>query len=245
MNMRRITTLLLVGLLLSACTVLEYRDVQRDFELAVQADNERSVSPFTDATADYSAVFAKLTPTYIAKLDVRMRPNAWMLRGVCAWRTALYEDARAAAASGLGVKPGPGVGSRDLVLLTMLPGLVFESETAARWHATADKTEAVYDGLKNDMKSAWATLVDAEGKMGEATPPGTRSYLHYQKWRVASNWAQMIIDLGGDDFGLITRMNNWAKTEGDVGSTPGTAANDAKTQVKGQLLALIEAQSTK
>jgi hypothetical protein len=237
--MRRTATLLLLVLALPACKVIEYGTVQLEFERAVQLDNERVASPFTDGAADYSAVLKKLTPAYIKELDERLRPNAWMLRGISAWRSGKWPEAMDASKKGLGLNPAPG--SRDAVLLTMLPGLVFESQTLERW-AAAVKNEAEYDKLKTDMKSAWVALTGAESTFNAATPASTKHYFYYQKWRVAVNWAQMILDVT-QDMEKTAEMNAWAKEQGGVGTTLGTAAGDAKSAVKGSLLALIEAQS--
>ncbi|MHC4166098.1 MAG: membrane lipoprotein lipid attachment site-containing protein [Planctomycetota bacterium] len=238
--MKRITILLLIVLALSSCQPIEYGTVQREFERAVQVDNSRVVSPFTDGTADFSAVLKKLTPEHIEKLDTRLQANAWVLRGISAWRSGEWKTATDASKEGL--KLNPPAGSRDAALLTMLPGLVFESQTLEMWAAVPVKNEDEYNKLRDDMSSAWKALVMAEKTFNVATPASTKYYLHYQKWRVAMNWAQMILD-ADRDTARRQDMNNWARDKGGVGATPGTAANDAKAKVKGPLRDLIDAQS--
>jgi len=239
--MKRITILLLIVLVLSSCQPIEYGTVQREFERAVQVDNSRVVSPFTDGAADFSAVIEKLTPEHIEKLDPRLQPNAWMLRGISAWRSGKWKMATDASRNGLDLNPP--AGSRDAVLLTMLPGMVFESQTLEKWAAVPVKNEDEYNKLRDDMSSAWEKLVTAENTINAVTPASTDYYLHYQKWRVAMNWGQMIIDASQDDFDKVVVMNEWAKDKGGVKADLNTAAEKAKGKVKGSLRDLIDAQS--
>jgi hypothetical protein len=238
--MKRITILLLIVLLLSSCQSIEYGALQREFERAVQVDNELIVSPFTDVAADFSTVLEKLTPEHIEKLDPRLQPNAWVLRGISAWRSGEWRMANDASKNGLDLDPP--AGSRDAVLLTMLPGLVFESQTHEKWAALPVKNEEEYNKLRADMSSAWEALVKAGNTVNDATPASTGYYLNYQKWRVAVNWAQMILDASPQTDKRM-KMNAWAKIEGQVGETLGTAADKAKAEVKGPLRDLIDAQS--
>ena len=106
------------------------------------------------------------------------------------------------------------------------------------------KNEDEYNKLRDDMSSAWEALVKAGNTVNDAaTPASTKYYLHYQKWRVAMNWAQMIIHASQDDFDKVKAMNAWAKNEGRVGDVLDVAANNAKKEVQGSLRDLIDAQS--
>ncbi len=228
---------------LPSCSVIEYGGLQRRFNRAVELDNMAAVSPYVDGRADYRFLLEELTPEYIQRLDVRMRPNAWMLRGICAWRTGSWSVARDAARKGLSLDPS--AGSRDAVILTLIPGLVFEKEAAERWLGESNQSEQSYNSLRGSLKAAWQTMALAERSVGQFTPATTVHYLNYQKWRLAINWAGMIADVteADTDLGRFRAMNEWAKTMGGVGSFPAAAAESAKNKVKGALRALIDAQS--
>jgi hypothetical protein len=82
------------------------------------------------------------------------------------------------------------------------------------------------------MKTAWAALLAAQAAQSKATPTSTRSYLHYQKWRVALNRGGMIAE-ASRELSAVAAMNTLAKGEGGLGETLGRAAEKAK--VKGPL----------
>jgi len=110
--------------LLAGCRTLDYRHVQSDFDHAVVEEMQRSASPFIDW---YRNVSDTLTPEYISKLDPKLRPNAWMLKSVSQWRSSDLTAARGSAKQGLG-EANLIQGSRDDVVLTMIPALVVDSE---------------------------------------------------------------------------------------------------------------------
>ena len=53
--------------LLTGCSTLEYRDVQQDFNTAVQNDNISSAVPGSDPHALYSSVIINLSQSFINK----------------------------------------------------------------------------------------------------------------------------------------------------------------------------------
>jgi hypothetical protein len=223
--MRRFV-LLFPLLVLTACSTIGYRQLQGDFERAVAADNQRSVSPFTDAAPDeYASVWEELSEGYIGGLDARLRPNAWMLRGISAWRLGEFADAERASRKGLELDPKSG--SRDQVVLTALPGLIYDAEAINRWRESS-KSQATYDTLRLDMSNAWVTLKDAAASFGDLTPKSTRAFVHYHQWRVAFNWAQMIIEVEDASGADRNAMRTWAKETGGVGAEPTDAAEAAK-----------------
>jgi hypothetical protein len=68
-------------------STLDYREVQRDFNSAVQADNVRTAEGLgaltsTNAEQLYEDVRIRLTDEQISRLDERLRPNAYALRAV-------------------------------------------------------------------------------------------------------------------------------------------------------------------
>ncbi|MHC4955586.1 MAG: hypothetical protein ACYTGZ_17175 [Planctomycetota bacterium] len=245
--MRRASLLLLVAwaLLAPACTVLEYRDIQTDFQIAAAADNEATTTPFIDPGANYDSVLAALTPEYIKGMkEARLRPNAWMLRAVSCWRTNQYEDAVAAATAGL-KDPGLTAGSRDAVIMEMIPGLVREAQVMDDWAAKDKKfTAAEYEAQRDNMKKAWKALGTAESKATTATPQSVRSYLHYQRWRVAQNWVELIRTTVGASRDERNEMRKWAK-DNALGEVPSTAADVERDKIlpaTHPLRALIAAQ---
>src|SRR5262249_4294421 len=137
---------------LTSCRTLEYRQVQSQFQEAVLADN--SGTPFTHQHED---IVDHLTPEYIAGLDPKLRPNAWMLRAVSAWRAGLTNDvAQQSAQQGL-ADTNLVAGSRDQIVLTMIPALVVDSDLLRRWLA-ADRTltQDVYEGtFEKGFQAAW------------------------------------------------------------------------------------------
>lgn len=182
-------TLLLGAIALSgaACRTLEYRSVQSDFEQAVQANN--TGTPFG---RQYEDVYNRLTTNYIAKLDPKLRPNAWMLRAVSAWRAGLT-NAEESATAGLGESTLVH-GSRDEIILKMIPALVVDSDLQRRWLAAKRHlSEANYkDTFERGFKAAIEDLNTVESVLNEKTPVDASAYRNYHHWRILINWAAVI-----------------------------------------------------
>jgi hypothetical protein len=183
---------------------LDYRGIQGSFEQAVELDNGRSVSAFTESSVftepGYGDVAAQLTPEYIQKLDQRLRPNAWLLLSASQWRMGKLTEARESAQKGL-KEPALQKQSRDHVLLLMIPGLVIDMEIEKTWKEAGMKfTLAQYAKVERNYVTVFDLFSDAEKAMGPATPPNTRHYLSYQRWRVVQGWRSVInsIDAGND-----------------------------------------------
>jgi hypothetical protein len=127
-------------------STLQYRTVQSRFENAVRADNERFTLPFTDVAGRYRAVAGELTPEYLARLDEKLRPNAWTLRAVAQWRAGEFTPSVASALESLAEitrqRPqSPQLeNGRDSILLTRIPGLVEDSRLRQRFHERAAAT---------------------------------------------------------------------------------------------------------
>ena len=178
-----------VALSLAACRTLEYRTVQSDFEQAVRADN--AGNPFSRQHED---IVTRLTPEYIGNLEPKLRPNAWMLRAVSAWRSGMTNAPEQSARSGL-AETNLVHGSRDEIVLAMIPALVTDSDLQRRWLAasrtlTEDPYKTTYEP---GFKAALRELSDeAEAKMNERTPVDARAYYHYHRWRILLNWAAVI-----------------------------------------------------
>jgi hypothetical protein len=176
-------------LTLTSCHTLQYREVQRDFEEAVRLDNQGAGSPFTEL---HSNVVAELTPDFIAKLDAKLRPNAWMLRAVSAWRSGNLAVATESAQRGQ-KESTLQKSSRDAVILELVPGLVVDSEIKTKWIAAGKAMNGtLYEEFERDFKTAHREFKEAQNEIGPATPESVVSYVHFQKWRFLENWRHLV-----------------------------------------------------
>ena len=193
--------LALAGLLaLTACSTLSYRALQTDFNAAVQLDN--TGQPFTDA---HGQVVDTLTPAYIAKLNPKLRPNAWTLRAISSWRSGQLSNAVESARLGL-KEPTLQANSRDAVILKMVPGLVIDSELLMKWHgATNELTEAQYKQFARDFITALRQFREAQTAIGPPTPDSVVAYFHFQKWRVLEDWRYVMSWVGEQSVGEAAR----------------------------------------
>jgi hypothetical protein len=177
-----------LALALTGCRVLEYREIQRDFDQAVRTDN--AGTPFSRMHED---VVERLTTNFISRLDPKLRPNAWMVRAVSAWRAGMGKLAEDSALNGR--KEATLVpGSRDDVVLAMIPGLVVDSELQRDWLAAKRVvTQNAYANYQKGFRAALTQFTEeAEARFNEKTPPDAIAYYHYQRWRIIQNWAAVI-----------------------------------------------------
>lgn len=192
-NFLRAGVALALILTLASCRTIQYREVQSDFNRAVDADNARAESPFVDW---YQGVTDTLTDDYISKLDEKLRPNAWMLRGFSEWRSGNYSNANNSAAKGWqeierqkATMPNL-ASSRDGIVLTMLPGLVQDSQLRARLPGTG--TNLTVDGYATNFlpqfKAVLTQFREAKLNFAAPTPPAVKVYWDFQTWRVLQNW---------------------------------------------------------
>src|SRR5262245_27096100 len=199
--MRRAIALCTLALCVSCCTTLEYRSIDQQFEDVVQADNVRSVSPFTDPDApdaSYQQVATRLTPQYIAGLEEALRPNAWMLRSIATWRAGELNNALSSSAAGLAA-PALKPHSRDHIILLMIPTLVIDSDLKQKWDPAGQSIAPTnYGAYEKDFQTALAKLKEAEAAIGESTPTSAVYYLHYQRWRILQNWRKVIRSIQAD-----------------------------------------------
>ncbi|MDA8138656.1 MAG: hypothetical protein M0036_08375 [Desulfobacteraceae bacterium] len=187
---------LLTMLLFCGCATMDYRGVQAQFEQAVQVDNGAGVSAFNETSVytapGYAEVLAQLTPDAIGKLDERLRPNAWLLRAFCQYRTGELQPARESARLGL-AEPRLVPSSRDHILLLMIPGLVVDMDIEKGWKEKQRRlTPEQYAPIERDYKSVFELFSAAEQNIGAATPLSTQYYLYYQRWRVIQGWRTII-----------------------------------------------------
>ena len=230
----------------SACTTLDYRSVQGEFADAVTADNALSVSPLGGNAADglYRSIHDELTDAYIAGLDARLQPNAWLLRAVSAWRLGDFSDARTSAAKGLGKLSDAQKGSRDHVMLAMLDGLIIDSDLLAKFRALDKKvTLNVYQStFSPDFDTALKALDNGFSQAGPATPPEVGWYYHYHRWRLLQNWRTVVNRINDQD-----KATAKADAEGKVGQDLRQAMDQEKKEIPANhplhLLILAHAKS--
>lgn len=173
--------------LAAGCRTIAFRDIQRDFQDAVRADN--AGDPFSDG---HESVVATLTPEYISALDARLRPNAWMLRAVSAWRSGQYRMANESAERGRR-DPGLVSGSRDDVILNLVPALAIDGEQTARLsRAPAALSGADYRNYETAYKLALQQISEARNRFNEKTPEDVAAYFYYQRWRLLQHWTAAI-----------------------------------------------------
>ena len=236
---------IIVVLGLAGCRTLEYRQVQRDFQAAVQADNAGQPQPFGNG---FELVITALTPERIDQLDPRLRPNAWMLRAVSAWRSGSYSNANTSAEQGLkaaATLPDAKLftGSRDDVLLHMIPALVTDSEQTRRLDRTnASISAADYKSFERAYKTALAQMDDAAGQFNDNTPDDVRYYYYYERWRLLQHWTTAIGRIAPTDPDAT--INAFAQAKTAFGKPLEDAINEARDKIPPgqQFRALIRAQ---
>jgi len=187
----------LSALLFAGCKTLEYRQIQNDFNRSVEADN--AGNPFV---SQHGQVLESLTPDYIRQLDPKLRPNAWMIRSVSAWRAGSNDVATAASRKGLD-EPTLVAGSRDHVVLQMIPALVIDSDLNRRWiegGRTLDASNYVTLYETAGFVQAWRQLSGpASQAINAATPEEVVDYFHYQRWRLILNWTAVIVSIKANE----------------------------------------------
>ena len=131
------------------------------------------------------------------KLDEKLRPNAWMLRGVAEWRSGRYTKADSSAEKGWAEikrqepKAPNLANSRDGIVLKILPGLVQDSKLRDRLRPLGTNRLANADYQTNFRQQFMAVVTqfsEAKGNFGAPTPNAVKYYWNYQAWRTLQNW---------------------------------------------------------
>ncbi len=190
---------LLLSLLLCSCpstrTTLDFRSVQTKFNAASSADNIAPEGGGTGSSA-YKEVASALTDSYIKALASELRATAWMMRGVSEWRLGQLQQANTSSVNGLGIGPKPH--TRDDIMLTMLPGLVIDSDIVSQWKAAGKVYNSTqYAEVERQYVTAFKRLDAAQNAFGAATDASVKNYHAYHKWRMLYNWQTIINKLVG------------------------------------------------
>ena len=182
----------------SGCATLDYRDIQRDFNSAVMADNVRTAEALGALTSSgaeglYEDIRAKLTDERIAALDERLRPNAYAIRAVSEWRSGRLAEARDTALTGLKL-PNVASSPRDEMVLEMIPALVIDEELVSQFRRDrGDFSKKQYDErYARDFATAAVTMARVVNKVRPATSEAILYYVSLQRWRILQNWRIII-----------------------------------------------------
>jgi hypothetical protein len=186
---------------------LDYRDIQNDFNTAVQSDNLQSVDPFgaVNSQSLYEKVTEQLTDEYIQSLDPRLQQNAQVIRAVSLWRSGRLSEAKQAAERALHQK-GSSSGPRDRMVLLMITALVNEQDLLSRYRQVPEPGRVKWNEYtsiyEKDFGEAVSTLKQAANLATPNLPQEMTFYVHFQRWRILNNWKFIISSLwdGVDPF---------------------------------------------
>jgi hypothetical protein len=205
----QIFLLILIAALASSCaSTFTYRDIQKDFNNAVQAENIPDPSAIgsisSSPQAGYEDVLKRLDDKYIQSLDPRLKMNAYAMKAVAQWRTGKLSEAKQTADTGLAltnVPPSP----RDRMVLLIIRPLVNEQDLRGRYlklpepqRLTTNEYQKIY---AKDFANIAAALKKAAAQATPDTPDSVLYYVYFQRWRVLQDWDTVISHLwDGKDF---------------------------------------------
>ena len=205
----QIFLLILMAAWISGCaSTVTYRNVQKDFNDAVQADNLPSTTAIgsisSSPLAGYEDVLVILDDKYIQSLDPKLKMNAYAMKAVSQWRTGKLAEAKETAATGLALANVPS-SPRDRMVLLIIKPLVNEQDLRFRYLKLREPqrlTETEYQQTyAKDFADIAAELKDAAAQVTPDLPPDVLYYVYYQRWRVLQDWDMVISHLwDGRDF---------------------------------------------
>ncbi len=227
-----------LAIFVTSCATLTYRDIQNNFNIAVQADNLNSVSPQTDPQAVYRGVIDDLTKEkskIINELDNKLKANAYVLLAISQWRV---EEFVAAKKSLIAANDQKFCAPRDKVLIKTIPVLIDEKELMTTYHQTSKLSLEKYKTV-NFQKlfiNFNKKLDDATNIIGKDTPDPIIWYVHYHQWRILNNWKSIIFKI---------RSNKPNAEEPDHAEDRKTAKKDAEVALGMKISDLIQQQKEK
>jgi hypothetical protein len=204
--MTKLPLLLILPLLLSSCEIFhrgtktslaDYQNVRAKYEAAAEADNLGD-GEIRGAASGYTQVVSTITPAFISGLpDDKLKPTAWMMRGISEWRTGSFKPALRSVSDGLSAQPE--AGNRDHILLLMLPALVIDSELVRDWQTAGQSySPEAYAQVESGYKSAMTTLASAEAAFSPKTSDDTKKLYYLHKKRLLLNWDKIIRTMAAD-----------------------------------------------
>jgi hypothetical protein len=145
----------------ASCRTFHVRDVQRQFNAAVAADNSQAAQGLgpIGAMQLYEDVRAELPDATIAKLPARLQATAYAMRAVSEWRSGALVAARDSAARGLAL-PDVANNPRDRVMMQLIDPLVILDDVQGKFRKAGETvTLATYQrDYAADLKTAWNAL---------------------------------------------------------------------------------------
>jgi hypothetical protein len=204
--MTKLPLLLILPLLLSSCEIFnrgtktslaDYQNVHVKYEAAAEADNLGD-GEVRGSSSGYAEVITTVTPAFIGGLpDDKLKPTAWMMRGISEWRTGGFKLALRSASEGLSAQPD--AGNRDHILLLMLPALVADSELVSDWQTAGQSySPEAYAQVESGYKSAMTALASAESAFSPVTSEDTKKLFFLHKKRLLLNWDKIIRTMAAD-----------------------------------------------
>jgi hypothetical protein len=206
----KILLLILVAALVSSCaSTVTYRDIQKGFNNAVQAENVQAVEAVglvtSSSLAGYEDVLARLDDKYIQSVDPKLKMNAYAMKAIAQWRTGKLSEAKQTAATGLALGNVPS-NPRDKMVLLIIKPLVNDQDLGVRYRQLPAPRHVSLTGYQNiyakDFADAAADLKNAAAQATPDLPEDVVFYVYYQRWRVLQNWHIVIASLwdGRADF---------------------------------------------
>ncbi len=206
----QIFVLILIATLVGSCaSTFTYRDIQKDFNNAVQAENIPDPSAIGSITstplAGYEDVLKRLDDKYIQSLDPRLKMNAYTMKAVAQWRTGKLSEAKQTADTGLALTNVP-TSPRDRMVLLIIRPLVNEQDLRTRYGQLPQPkriSQTEYQKIyAKDFPDIAAALKNAAAQATPDTPESILYYVYFQRWRVLQDWNTVINHLwDGKKFG--------------------------------------------
>ena len=167
---------------LCSCGTLKYRDIQQDFNNAVQNDNITSEVPGSDPQASYQSIILNLTEDFIGGLDARLQGNAYVLKSIAQWRTGQFKD----ALNSVDKASAKQLGARDKVMVQLLPIMIAESSLMKGFSQKEGIPYDNYGNYLNKFAGFYRMLNSIDN--GTESADSIKFYVAYQGWRIMSNW---------------------------------------------------------
>lgn len=177
-----------------ACASLQYGQTVDRFEAArdVAMNPHASEAAKTVAEAEFGEVIRYLDDSRISALKRSDQPDALVMRAYSEWQIGLYGDAKVNARRAQ-VAPDVVPGSYADLTSRALGGLIIASTEIGRWNTARRVVKARdYSAYENNFVEAMARVDEAASRLAPHTPAETRAFVHYARWRVASDWRWVI-----------------------------------------------------
>ncbi|MCP4402522.1 MAG: hypothetical protein GY801_35105, partial [bacterium] len=144
------------------------------------------------------------------RLDPKLRANAYTILAISQWRSGDLKGAKATVETAQGLE----FDGRDKVLIEMVLPLIYEQELLSKYSQLDPKriseTEysTIYEPAFVEIADRLKQVTAINAGDGDDEAWEIIWYVHYQRWRVLSNWRIVIAGLwDGSDFDSSTSWN--------------------------------------